>query len=158
MTRSHLKNPRAAGLSLLCLTLLAACSSNIVRGQAPFVHMSELSHANGTVNLQLNIRNVNGEPMEVQAIEFQMTVQDEKLIDYQGSAKTTIAANGVEARKISTLEAAAGQRLLNELEAGKYKSLPYSLQGKVVTKKNGSLSFNSEGHIYTVPGKPGHFR
>jgi hypothetical protein len=153
-----IKNCLAAGLLLLCLALCGACATTIVRGQAPLVRMSELSHADARVNLQLNIRNLNGEPMQVEAIEFRLQVDDEDLIDYQGSEATTIAANGVEARKISAAEAAAGKRLLDELEAGKFKSLPYSLEGKVITEKDGSLRFSSEGHIYTMPGKPGYFR
>ncbi len=153
-----LKNCLAAGLVLLYLTLCAACATTIVRGQAPLVRMSELSHADARVNLQLNIRNLNGEPMQVEAIEFRLQVDDQDLIDYQGTDTTTIAANGVEARTISAAEAAAGKRLLDELEAGKFKSLPYSLEGKVFTKKDGSLRFSNEGHLYTMPGKPGYFR
>jgi len=145
-------------LLLLCLILCVACGSNIVRGQAPFVRMSELNHADGKINLQLNIRNLNGEPMEVKAIEFRLTVNDAGLVDYQGEADTTIAANGIETRQIDAAEPAAAKRLLDQLEDGQYKSLPYSLEGKIVTQKDGSLSFSNEGHIYTVPGKPGYFR
>jgi hypothetical protein len=32
------------------------------------------------------------------------------------------------------------------------------LKGTVISKDEGTLRFEHEGHIYPLPGKPGHFR
>jgi len=44
------------------------------------------------------------------------------------------------------------------LQNGDVKSLPYSLRGSVSTREEGILYFEYEGHIYPLPGRPGHFR
>jgi len=48
--------------------------------------------------------------------------------------------------------------LLNSLQNGEVQSLPYTLKGSVSSIDDGSLHFEHEGHIYPLPGRPGHFR
>ncbi len=154
----NIKQCLLAGLFLLTITLCLACSSKIVRGQAPIIRVSELSHGNGEISLQLNIRNLNGVALDIQAIDFRLSVDEQVLIDYQGPSSTNITANGTEVREISVPENEAAGALLDQLQKGEFKSLPYALKGKVNTTGDGSLRFNNEGHIYPVPGRPGHFR
>jgi len=145
-----------AGLFLL--TLGVACSSPVVRGQAPIVRISELTQNSESLSLQLNIRNLNGEPLDIQTIKFRLSVDDDILADYEGSASTNISANGTEVRNIQAQETSSGRQLLDQLQNGDVNSLPYSLEGSVSTSGDGTLRFSYEGHIYPVPGRPGHFR
>jgi hypothetical protein len=150
------------GLGLLAFSLLlsAACGAKIVRGASPMVRMTELSHQGSNINLQLSMRNLNGVDLDIQSIDFRLTVnEDEKdLFVYNGPVDTKIIANGTESWSVEVEESEASRDLLDSLENGDIKSLPYALKGSVISKDEGTLRFEHEGHIYPLPGKPGHFR
>jgi hypothetical protein len=138
--------------------LSAACGSKIIRGASPMMRMSELSHQENRINLQLNMRNVNGVPLDILDIDFSLSVHDQKLIDYQGPVETNIVANGTETWSVEVAESLSSRELLEQLENGDVKSLPYVLKGAVVTRDDGTLRFEYAGHIYPLPGRPGYFR
>lgn len=145
---------------LLCLVILSsvACSAKIVRGASPMVRMTELSHQDGMVNLQLNIRNINGVDMSIRNIDVELSMDNEASLRFDGPADVNIAANGVETWNVELQESEAGRDLLNSLENGDINSLPYRLTGSVVTLEDGSLRYEYEGHIYPLPGRQGYFR
>ena len=150
------------GLSLLLLSVLlcTACGSKIIRGASPLVRMTELSHRDNNINLQVSMRNLNGVDLDVMSIDFRLTVNEEEdeLFVYNGPVETNIVANGTETWSVDVVESEASRVLLNSLENGDIKSLPYALKGSVTSKDDGNLHFEYEGHIYPLPGKPGHFR
>ena len=148
-----------AGL-LLVVLLCTACGANIVRGASPIVRMTELSHQDNKLSLQVSMRNLNGVDLDIQTIDFRLTVndQEDELFVYNGPADTNIVANGTESWTVEVEESEASRELLNSLENGDIKSLPYTLKGSVISKDEGKLRFEYEGHIYPLPGKPGHFR
>ena len=124
------------------------------------VRMTELSHRDGNINLQLSMRNLNGVDLDVMSIDFRLTVNEdeEELMVYNCPVETNIIANGTETWSVDVEESEASRVLLNSLENGDIKSLPYALKGSVTSKDDGKLRFEYEGHIYPLPGKPGHFR
>ena len=147
-------------LLVLCFLLCTACGAKVVRGASPMVRMTELSHQGNNINLQLSMRNLNGVDLDIQSIDFRLTVnEDEKdLFTYNGPVDTKIAANGTESWSVEVEESETSRNLLDLLENGDLKSLPYALKGSVISKDEGTLRFEHEGHIYPLPGKPGHFR
>lgn len=148
-----------AGLLLVVLSL-SACGTKVVRGASPMVRMTELSHEDNKLTLQLNMRNLNGVDLDIQSIDFSLTVNENKdeLFVYNGPTDTNIVANGTESWSVEVEESEASRELLNSLESGEIMSLPYALKGSVNSKDDGKLRFEHEGHIYPLPGKPGHFR
>lgn len=147
-------------LLLMAALLCASCGSSIVRGQAPVVRITELSHGDGKINLQLNIRNINGVDLSVQRIDFRLTADEneEQLVVYAGPVAVNITANGIESWSVETEESDAGRALLEKLEKGEIKSLPYQLKGSISAKDGGTMRFEHKGHLYPLPGRPGHFR
>ena len=146
------------GLAVLAIMLCTACGTKIIRGEAPLVRMTELSHQDSSITLQLSMRNVNGVPLDIQSIDFSLSVDDEDLFTYQGPAETNIVANGTETWSVEVEESQSSRDLLNTLENGDVKSLPYSLKGSVDSRDDSNLRFKHEGHLYPLPGRPGHFR
>ena len=150
------------GLSLLVLSVLlcTACGTKIIRGASPLVRMTELSHQDDNINLQLSMRNLNGVDLDVMSIDFRLTVNEDEdeLFVYDGPVGTNIVANGTETWSVDVVESEASRVLLNSLENGDIKSLPYALKGTVTSQDDGKLRFEYEGHIYPLPGKPGYFR
>jgi hypothetical protein len=150
------------GLFLLLLTVLlcASCGSKLVRGEPPVVRITELGHRDNTITLQLNLRNLNGEDLDVQSIDLRLTAVESKedLVIHNGPVKTNIVANGVESWSVETPESEAARKLLDSLESGEITSLPYKLTGSVVSAADGNLRFEYEGHLYPLPGRPGRFR
>ena len=124
------------------------------------VRMTELSHKDNTLSLQVSMRNLNGVDLDIETIDFRLTVNDneDELFVYNGPADTNIVANGTESWTVEVEESEASLVLLNSLESGDIKSLPYALKGSISSKDEGKLRFEYEGHIYPLPGKPGHFR
>ena len=150
------------GLSLLLVSVLlcTACGTKIIRGASPLVRMTELSHQDDNINLQLSMRNLNGVDLDIRSIDFRLTVNEDEdeLFVYDGPVETNIVANGTETWSVDVVESEASRILLNSLENGDIKSLPYALKGSVTSKDDGKLRFEHEGHIYPLPGKPGYFR
>ena len=161
MTTERVDFRTPLGLSLLLSVLfLTACGSNIIRGEPPIVRMSELSHQGNTIKLQLSMRNLNGVDLDITSTDFSLTVNDseQELLAYEGPVNTNIGANGTEVWSVEVAESKTSRELLDSLENGDIKSLPYKLKGSVYSKDDGKLRFEYEGHIYPLPGKPGHFR
>lgn len=152
------KNTSIVMLVLATLLLMTACGTKVLRGAAPIVRMNELSHAENTISLQLSMRNLNGVELDIQSIDFSLSVEDDELFTYSGPAETNITANGIETWTIEVEESPSSKQLLDKLQAGDIKSLPYSLEGSITAVDEGKLRFSHEGHIYPVPGRPGHFR
>jgi len=141
------------------LVLVTACGgTKLVRGASPIVRMNELSHTGETISLHLSMRNINGVELDIQSIDFSLSVEDDELFTYQGPAETNITANGIETWTVEVEESPSSKELLDKLQAGDIKSLPYSLEGSIIAVNDGKLRFSNEGHIYPVPGRPGHFR
>jgi len=146
------------------VVLCTACGSKLVRGEPPVIRMTELSHRDNGISLQLSMRNLNGVDLNVQNIEFRLTVRkdedtdENELIAYQGLVGTSIVANGTESWSVDAVESEASRKLLESLENGDVISLPYKLKGSITSKDEGTMRFEYEGHIYPLPGKPGYFR
>lgn len=162
MTTEKVNFGNLLGLGLLLLTLLLcnACGSNIIRGASPIVRMTELSHQENNINVQLSMRNLNGVDLDVTSIDFTLSVNEngDELFGYKGPVNTNIIANGTESWSVDIEESETSRALLDSLENGDIKSLPYTLKGSVQSKDDGKLRFEYEGHIYPLPGKPGYFR
>jgi hypothetical protein len=156
-THIYIKFPLYA-LLLLLVMLLTACGTKIIRGASPMVRMTELSHEDNTVATQLSMRNLNGVALDILNIDFSLSVDGKKIIVYQGPVDTSIAANGTETWPVEVEESQSSRELLDKLQNGDVKSLPYILKGAVTSKADGDLRFEYEGHIYPLPGRPGHFR
>lgn len=148
------------GLLVLALVFSAACGSKVIRGASPMVRMTELSHQDNNISLQVTMRNLNGVDLDIQSIDFRLTVNEneDELFVYNGPVDTNIVANGTESWSVEIEESKTSRDLLESLEKGEIKSLPYALKGSVNSKDDGTLRFEYEGHIYPLPGKPGHFR
>jgi len=158
-TQNHRYHP---GLYLLLAAALlcASCGAKVIRGESPVIRITELSHADDTINLQLSMRNLNGVELNVQSIDFRLSVDEskEELVVYSGPVAINITANGIESWSVDTEESDAGRKLLDQLENGEIMSLPYHLKGSINSASEGSMRFEYEGHLYPLPGRPGHFR
>lgn len=161
MTRKpDCKTYLVSSMLVLALAFSAACGSNVVRGESPLVRITELSHQDNTIALQVSMRNLNGVALDILSIDFRLTVNEntDELFVYNGPVDTNIVANGTESWSVEVEESKASRDLLESLEKGEIKSLPYKLKGSVISRDDGKLRFEYEGHIYPLPGKPGHFR
>ena len=122
------------------------------------IRISELSHQDNNISLQLSMRNLNDVPLDILNIDFRVSTNDDELFAYDGPADTNIIANGTDTWSVDIVENETSRQLLDSLQNGDVKSLPYSLKGKITTVDDGTLRFEHEGHIYPLPGRPGHFR
>ena len=143
---------------MLAVFLCGACGSKLIRGAAPLVRMNELSHQDNNIEVQLSIRNLNGVPLDVEAIDFGLSIDDEKVFTHKGPVNTNITANGTETLSLEVKENESGRELLDSLQNGDVNSLPYLLKGSITSRDDGTLRFEHEGHLYPLPGRPGHFR
>jgi len=143
---------------LLLVMLVSACGPKLIRGESPMVRISELSHQDSTVSLQLSIRNVNDEALDILDIDFSLSSDDQQLLAYTGTAIININANGTETWSVGIAESGTTRQRLDALQDGEIKSLPYTLEGTISTRESGRLRFEYEGHLYPLPGRAGHFR
>lgn len=147
-----------AAVMLLLVMLVAACGPGQIRDESPMVRISELSHQDGTVSLQLSIRNINDEQLDILEVDFSLASDDQQLLAYTGPVSININANGTETWSADIAESDTTRQRLDALQSGEIKSLPYKLEGTISTRESGQLHFEHEGHLYPLPGRAGHFR
>jgi hypothetical protein len=143
-----------AGVGLL----LTACGASVVRGESPFVQINALKLNHETVTVELGVRNVNDVVMEIEKIDFVLTVQATELTRYDAPMLTSVIANGSETLRFEVAINPAGRDLLGALQNAEIASLPYELEGTIQAAEESLLTFHRKGHIYPVPGRPGQFR
>lgn len=151
------KYPRVIAM-LLFVVLVAACGPKLIRDESPMVRISELSHQDGIVSLQLSIRNINDEELDILEIDFSLSSNDQQLLAYTGPVSININANGTETWSADITESDTTTQQLDALQSGEIKSLPYKLEGMISSRDSGQLRFEYEGHLYPLPGRAGHFR
>lgn len=122
------------------------------------VRMVELNHQDSTLSLQLSIRNINDDPMDVLEIDFNMQAADKDFIVYSGPVNIEVGANSTENWTLEAEDNSNNRNLLNQLESGEINSLPYVMKGSIKSLGKSNLRFEHEGHIYPLPGRPGYFR
>lgn len=141
------------------MLLLAACSSDVVRDESPFAEVTGWSIEARNLSIDLRLRNVNDDPMQVEALELDVVLdQDVTLFRHRERPDVEIAPGGFETLAIQVEASREGTALLEALANRDRGDLPYVLEGTVVTAKSGELPIRREGRIYTVPGRPGEFR
>jgi LEA14-like dessication related protein len=138
--------------------LLAACASRGIRGQSPFVQVNGLILTEQSLSLDLGLRNVNSEPILIEHIEFSILLDNTSLAIYNAASQASIIANGTENLRFELAVSNEGAALLNELEQGNRSNLEYSFDGVLIANENANMKVMQKGHIYPVPGRPGHFR
>jgi len=105
-----------------------------------------------------NVRNINDLIMDIDSADFTVRVYDTELMRHNGAIALDIDPNATEEMRVEKLPGAFSRELLDALANGEQASLPFLLEGRVHTRTDGNLSFRHEGHLYTVPGRPGQFR
>lgn len=138
--------------------MLAACGSRRVTDEAPFVQVTSWRIDGTLLSADVRIRNINEEPLPVTNLQMKVMLETTELFDYDGAHTTEVSANGFEILPLQIQASQAGTALLAELQSGRRTSLPYELSGRLRLGTGQVFPFEREGHIYTVPGKPGEFR
>ncbi len=156
--KQNAKNSSSVLLLLIILACTACGGSNIIHGRPPFISISDLSLQGDRLSADFAISNPNGEAMNIDHIEITVRVEDAELTRYNEDLQLTIGANSTEVIKIEQFPNAFVQDLLVSLMDFEVPSLPFRLEGRVHTEEDGFLQFKHKGHLYPVPGKPGHFR
>ncbi len=157
MNRSAMK-PLYIFLPALLLVFLAGCGPNVIKGRPPFISISDMSLVDGELSAVFDISNQNGVPMSITAIDITVTVRDAEITRYNENFELVIDTNSTEEVSVEKMPDDFTQTLLASLDSGELNSLPFDLKGRVNTVEDGFLKFENTGYLYTVPGKPGHFR
>jgi len=152
--------PELARLAALLLLVMAgaACGHRVIEDRPPFVGISGMVLSDDRLSIAFRIANQNELAMNVKAIDITVTVDGMDLVHEDREVQLSIDANSAEELRVEELPAPATRDLLASLEAGEIMSLPFGLEGSVLTQESGTLRFEQKGHLYPVPGKPGAFR
>lgn len=161
-----MNKPELARQRLLCALLLfctglilAACSSGTVKGESPFVQVNSWRIDGSELNLELRLRNVNDEALQLSGVELGVRLaNDVLLVQMQQALALSVPGGGFETIRLKATASDSGVALLEELASGALASVAYQLEGSVDSQDEGVLRFSHDGRIYTVPGRPGEFR
>lgn len=135
-----------------------SCGPNIIKGRPPFISISGMSLIDDRLSADFDISNQNGVPMKITMIDITVTVNEVELTRENRAFELEIGANSAEEVSVEELPDEFTRELLESLANKEVKSLPFDLEGRVQTVEDGFLAFSHKGHLYPVPGKPGHFR
>lgn len=151
-------NKRLLTLLLVSACILAACGSRQVRNQPPLAQITSWTVAGEELRVELHLRNVNEEPLPLFGVQLSLRLGEVQLASHWQTLDESVAASGFESIPLSMTATGEGLREFQALQEGAKRSLPYTLEGYVLTSSDRELRFLREGHIYTVPGRPGQFR
>jgi LEA14-like dessication related protein len=143
---------------LLTAIFCISCGPQVIKGRSPFISISGMSLTESKLSADFDIRNQNGIPMTIDMIDITVTVNDVDFVRENRSFDMIIGANSAEQVHVEELPDEGRQALLESLEKGEVKSLPFDLKGRVHTVEDGYLTFEQKGYLYPVPGRPGDFR
>lgn len=151
---------RLATLLLLSLTLVAgtACGPPVIKGRPPFVSISSMNLDGNMLSTGFDIANQNGVAMSVDQLEISVTVRGSELVRLDSQESLEVDANSTETVSTRFEPDDFTKTLLSSLENGQLESLSIDLEGRAHTLEDGYLRFEQKGFLYTVPGRPGHFR
>lgn len=160
IVKSEPNTRRYARLLLLLMTAIVcfSCGPRVLEGRPPFLSISGMSQVENRLEVEFDIRNQNGVPMNIDEIDITVKVNDVELARDNRKVDLLVGANSAEHLRVEGLPDQSRRSLLESLESGEVKSLPFDLKGRVHTIEDGFLSFEHKGYLYPVPGKPGHFR
>lgn len=146
-------------LGVFLAALLVACGgTRVITGEPPYVRVSAIVLSGDDIEIEFDVRNVNTQPLEVRAVRFELEVDGEMLARYDRGLEAGVVPSGNDIVTVTIEPDAAGLARLQALEAGEVSSLGYALSGDVLVPEEGRLRFENTGHVYPVPGRPGHFR
>lgn len=151
-------NLQTVSALILAALVCAACGPHLVKGEPPFVSIASLALQDDKLLASFNVRNINDLIMDIDSADFTVRVYDTELMRYSGAIVLDIDPNATEEMRVEKLPGAFSRDPLDALASGEQASLPFLLEGRVHTRTDGNLSFRHEGHLYTVPGRPGQFR
>lgn len=143
---------------LLIALFSVACGPQVIKGRPPFISISGMGLAEDRLSADFDIRNQNGIPMSISTIDITVTVNDVELTRENRAFDLVVGANSTEEIRVDELPDDFTRELLESLQEGEVKSLPFDLNGSVMTVEDGRLRFEQKGYLYPVPGKPGQFR
>jgi LEA14-like dessication related protein len=151
---------KAANLLVLVVivALCSACGPRQVKGQPPFVSISSMTVNGDTLAATFNVRNINDVPMDIDSVDITIRIRNAELTRHQGALTLSVDPNTTEEVAVEKLPEQFARELLDTLESGETNSLPFFLEGRIHTAADGFMPFRHEGHLYPVPGRPGHFR
>jgi LEA14-like dessication related protein len=142
----------------VCMSVTLSCGPNIIKGRPPFISISSMSLIDDRLSADFDISNQNGVPMKITMVDITVTVNEVELTRENRAFELEIGANSAEEVSVEELPDEFSRKLLESLANKEVKSLPFDLEGRVQTVEDGFLAFSHKGHLYPVPGKPGHFR
>jgi LEA14-like dessication related protein len=157
-SRPELKHAARLFVLLIMATCCISCGPQVLKGRPPFISISSMSLVESKLSAVFDIRNENGLPMTIDRIDITVRVNEVELTRKNDKYDLLIGTNSTEQVRVDELPDEFKQRLLDSLESGEVKSLPFDLKGNVHTVEDGTLYFAHKGYLYPVPGKPGHFR
>ena len=143
---------------LTCAVLLVSCSGAQIRGQSPFAQVNGMKLQDHNLTLDLGLRNVNTEAINIEHIEFSISVDETSLSIYNATSQASVIANGTENLRFELAASPEAAELLNALEREDRGDLEYMLEGVLQVNEGKQMKIKRKGHIYPVPGRPGHFR
>lgn len=154
--------PKAVRCSfaLILAVLLAACGSQPLRisGEPPQWDIRNLDRDGQNVRVVLGVRNVNDAPLELGRLSLEFRLDDALLVSVDEPLDLVVPSRGREVIRVEYTAALAGLEQLDRLDNGDANSLPWRLAGEAITAGGRDYEIDTEGWLYPVPGKSGHYR
>lgn len=143
---------------LISVVVLAACATRFVTGHPPQVSLHALARDGQVITLDLNLRNVNDEALDLSRMEMRLELNDELLLQVDQALQLTMPARGRERVRVELTGGLAGLEVLDTLGGEQHDSRPWQLHGRLYNDRGRGMKVEAKGYLYPVPGRPGRFR
>lgn len=155
-------------LLLAAVLLLSACGSGTraVRGELPLVTLDGLERQGEQVSLQLGLRNINDQALELNEVQVRLYIDGQPLLVLTHAPDFAIGPRGREVLRLDGPGQENGLERLDQLDpvtAATRNQSPRRSVGwhmeLVLTDQRGRIrETEASGFLHPVPGQPGRFR
>lgn len=150
-------------LALLALIILlgsTGCGGSVrdVVGEAPLADVAGLNRSADGIVLELALRNVNDQALELAALHIQLGLAEQPLVDVRMERSVTITARSREVLRLPLMVQATGLERLDKLATGEVQRLPWQLSLTLTPSQGRTLHTQARGWLHPVPGRADQFR
>ena len=147
-------------VALILLSLTAACAGSLPRITSDMlrVGIDTLEHRNGSIAMDLAMRNLNERSLRYEALALELSLDGEKLISTRQQQPFTLPTRSRELVPIESRAEAAGLERLEALGAGEHPPMRWTMRLTLIDAHGRERPVDYDGWLHVVPGQANRFR
>jgi len=145
-------------LALVSLTVACAASLPRITSDMLRVDIDTLEHRNGSITMNLAMRNLNDRSLKYQTLDLELKLDGEAFVSVRHHEPFSLPTRSRELVFIEGRAEAVGLERLEALGAGEKRQLRWTMRLTITDDLGRERQVDYDGWLHVVPGQPNRFR